>query len=96
MSDECQDGDFAADTEDAVKTHQQVQQHGNYQCELCQSTFSAPINLLEHLETVHSNLQKYKCEKCDFAAACKKSLAMHMNNVHGPRYSCQICELRKA
>jgi KRAB domain-containing zinc finger protein len=61
----------------------------DFQCHLCDKTFSVKPSLVGHIDTVHSQISKYSCVLCDYSTSRrydlehqKRHLAHHIISKH--------------
>lgn len=60
-------------------------------CPTCKSAFTHPLELMEHINDVHKNLQ-FKCTDCPNSYRSKKALKYHYEIKHStPTFTCNVC-----
>lgn len=78
----------------SLKYHTITHQKGNYPCDQCDKTFSAPGKRSQHIAMVHRQVKRYRCQHCGeyFRYFFKKK--QHLATVHGEQgkeFKCQFC-----
>ena len=70
-----------------------------HQCEICSKTYSKPIDLKKHVQSVHEGKDtSVKCPICSKALSCQSVLQKHITAVHEKKrpHECDICHERFA
>ena len=64
-------------------------------CDLCQFKSVSNAALTKHKEAVHEKIRKYICQECGFASTTEAYLKTHTKNVHGPRGTKRLKQIKK-
>ena len=56
-------------------------------CDVCEKTFTAKVNLLNHMKYVHSEERRHQCSLCESMFKQKRDKNAHLLNVHGVNVS---------
>ncbi|CAB0043832.1 unnamed protein product, partial [Trichogramma brassicae] len=68
-----------------LRKHQKIVHEGreDYECEVCQRTFTQKDNLIRHERTVHEGRRDYECDVCKKKFTRSTSLSIHQKRIHG-------------
>ena len=63
----------------------------DYECDLCESSFTRPIGLQEHKSTIHNRELNYKCKHCGKSFGFQANLIRHERSIHEQKkYECNM------
>ena len=64
----------------------------NYQCHMCEKTFTTKGRCNEHINGIHLNIKPFICDKCDYQTAYSGTFREHQKVAHGTqKYECKLC-----
>ena len=75
-------GNDIADKESFKQINSPCKEAGQYQCTMCDKSYSHKNVLKRHNKTVHYGL-RFPCHICDHKATQQQSLKRHLKNIHG-------------
>ena len=63
-------------------------------CKICNATYTRPVNLKRHIESVHEGKKPFKCSECDSSFTQSGHLKKHIETVHEKNKSwvCEFCQ----
>ncbi|XP_063041282.1 pogo transposable element with ZNF domain isoform X2 [Engraulis encrasicolus] len=87
-------------TKHHVEMDQQYEAETQTTCQHCFRSFSSPLSLQYHVESVHSQAESStKCRICELAYENEPVFLQHMKSTHKPGempYICQVCGFRSS
>ena len=66
----------------------------SFNCEICDTSFSAAKDLKSHIDSVHEGNKPFNCDFCDASFIVGGDLKSHIDSVHEEKkpFKCDICD----